>query len=178
MSFTLAEPDGAFRTRSADSTDLGQGHKRIFGRRHALCFLATHRFSSGVSSRTNTSHRHGVNCLGAAYEWCHRTLEDTLFRNQDIRASYILFCRLSSQSAPPLCVCACHGYHQMAKMITHNRLPLHTTRRPSPSSPPPWILYLTSSFCHHTCVFSLSKGFHYPENNCECMSAFVGTRHH
>ena len=54
--------------RCADSTRPGQGHKRVFGRWHALCFLATHRFSSRPSSRTNTSHRHGLNRLGAAYE--------------------------------------------------------------------------------------------------------------
>jgi HSP20 family protein len=59
---------GVFQTRCADSTHPGQGHKRVFGRWHALCFMATHRFSSRVSSRTNTSHRHGLNRLGAAYE--------------------------------------------------------------------------------------------------------------
>ena len=54
------------RTRCADSTHPGQGHKRVFGRWHALCFLATNRFSSHALSRTNTSHWDGLKCLGAA----------------------------------------------------------------------------------------------------------------
>jgi HSP20 family protein len=35
--FTLAAPHGAFRSSCADSTHPGQGHKRVFGRWHALC---------------------------------------------------------------------------------------------------------------------------------------------
>lgn len=46
----------------------GQGHKCLFSRRHALYFVATGRFSSCAFSRTNTSHRHGLNHLGTAFE--------------------------------------------------------------------------------------------------------------
>jgi HSP20 family molecular chaperone IbpA len=60
-------PSVWLQAKCADSTHPGQGHKRVFGRWHALCFVATHRFYC-ASSRTHTSHWHGLNCLGAVYE--------------------------------------------------------------------------------------------------------------
>jgi hypothetical protein len=149
-----APPCGAFQTRCADSTHPGQGHKCVFGRWHALRFLATRDFSSHASSRTNTSHRHGLNRLGAASE-------DTLFRNQDIRPSLILFCRLSSQIDNS----SLHLSLSRMRQYDHplSTTPFHTVWRPSPLPPRPWVLYPTSVMCHHTCVLRLSRGFHCPE---------------
>jgi HSP20 family protein len=56
-----------FITWRADSTHPGQGHKRVFGRWHALCFLAPRRLSPHASSRTNSGHEHGVKYLGTGY---------------------------------------------------------------------------------------------------------------
>ncbi len=181
MSFTLAPPHGVFQIRCADSTHSGQGHKRVFGRWHALCFLATHRFSSRASSRTNTSHRHGLNRLGAAYENSHsghHHLKDTLFRNQLIRPSHALFCRVSSQIGTSRLRLSLSRMPLISKMITHHRLPLFTPLGAHRHSL--YVLGFISSFnrLSRTCILSLSRRFHYPENNCERMSAFVGTRHH
>jgi len=93
MSVTLAPP-GALTRLS------GQGHKRVFGRWNALCFLATHRFSSRASSRSNTSHRHGLNRLGAGMKGLfygkHQPLEDSLFWNSHIRPSHTLLSTIES----------------------------------------------------------------------------------
>lgn len=55
---------------SALTSHPGQGHKCVFGRWHAVCFLAAQRFSLCASSGTNTSHKHGIKHLRAAYGDC------------------------------------------------------------------------------------------------------------
>ncbi len=139
MSFTLALP-GALRNRWPDSTHLGQRHKRVFGRWHALCFLATHRFSPHTSSGTNTSHRHSLSCLGTTYE--SSLLHMHHFR-KTLFFGIIIFVRLIYSSVESnrhfqFCICPCHGCHKSPKR--------------SPSTP-----LLTSFGSHHHP--SLSLGF-------------------
>jgi HSP20 family protein len=98
-------------------TGAGEGHKCVFGRWHALCFLATHRFSPCASSRTNTSYWHGLNCLGSmrglSYNR-HHSWKTPFFGINIFRPSHMLLCRVKS-ALPTLtpCICPCHGCHKL-----------------------------------------------------------------
>ena len=145
MSVTLAPPHGAFRTRCADSTHPGQGHKRIFSRWHALCFLATDHFSSGASSRTDASHRHGLNRLGAEYESSLLQWPAPLGRQPFSESTS------SSMSYTPMSNVESNRHFQFAFVLVTDAINyqndhspstarFHTTRRPSPFPPRPWVL--------------------------------------
>jgi hypothetical protein len=142
-------------------------------------FLATRHFSPSASARTNTSHRHGVRASEPIrnlfytrhYYW------RTLSGDQYIRPSHIPLCRVKFVFL--VGIRPRHGCHESQRSL----LSVSSTLlgRPSPFRPRLWVLYPNLTLSVTALVFSAAPKYlttHYPENNCECTSAFIGTRHH
>lgn len=92
---------GALTILTLTRLDLGQRHKRIVGRWHALCFLATHHPPGSITG-TDACCRRGVD---NAWSLCHRFVlyRRSLGRRRLRRPIILCFCfysvlRLSSAS--------------------------------------------------------------------------------
>lgn len=95
---------------SSLTSHSGQGHKCVFGRWHAVCFLAARRFSLCASSRTNTNNRHGVKRLRVTYGNCLLHTRPTPFPGPLCLSDS--YAPLSSQ----IDTSSLHGCHELPKI--------------------------------------------------------------